>query len=222
MVRPHAPVLRDSPVPAWGEADTPGGDPSHVRCRDTPGDHIRGDGARHEGYKCGGDPLLVTWSAALAFVVALSAAGPPPTGSRVRAATAQVQVLVDEAVAMSPTIRDLLARLACSDVIVYVEVTPSPQVPRARTKLVSASPGVRFLRIGIHTSIAGNEWPALLAHELQHAVEIADRDEVRDDKAVRRLYMAIGRAGGADRFETDAALDVERQVRLECRQASGS
>ena len=42
-------------------------------------------------------------------------------------------------------------------------------------------------------------------------------DAVAEYIAVRRLYREIGRAGPRDSFETDAALDVEWQVRLECR-----
>ncbi|HEX9366152.1 MAG TPA: hypothetical protein VF921_05970, partial [Vicinamibacterales bacterium] len=114
--------------------------------------------------------------------------------------------------------RELLARLDCSDVIVYVEITASSRVLRARTKLVAAPPGVRFLRIGINAGLSGLDLPALLGHELQHAVEIADREDVRAAAAVRRLYAEGGRRDGSDRFETDAALDVERRVRLECRE----
>jgi hypothetical protein len=142
----------------------------------------------------------------------------PEILSRVRPATGDVRVLIDDTAARSPSVRDLLTRLGCSDVIVYVEMTGSPQIPRARTKLVAASPGVRFLRIGISTSIPFPERGPLLGHELQHAVEIAAREDVRDEKALRRLYLQIGRKGSDDSFETDAALDVECQVRLECRQ----
>lgn len=144
---------------------------------------------------------------------------PAPASPRVRAATSEVRELIADGAARSAIVRDLLGRLGCSDVIVYIEITASPEIPRGRTKLVTASAGVRFLRIGINRSMAGLDLIALLAHELQHAVEIAERDEVRDDLAVRRLYAEIGRKGGPDSYETDAALDVERQVRLECRKA---
>jgi hypothetical protein len=112
----------------------------------------------------------------------------------------------------------MLARLECTDTIVYVEITASPQIPRARTKLVSASSGARFLRIGINAGITNPDLVPLLAHELQHAIEIAERDEVRDEAGVRRLFRQIGRGAGSDSFETDAALAVEQAVRLELRQ----
>ena len=59
----------------------------------------------------------------------------------------------------------------------------------------------------------------LLAHELQHAVEIAEHEEVRDAAGVRRLYVTIGREGATDEFETDAARSTERTVREEIRAA---
>jgi hypothetical protein len=170
--------------------------------------------------------VLPAWPFVVALLLA-SAGTPPPAvpdaaEPHVRAASARMRRLIDETAARSPIVRELVARLGCSDVIVYVELTASPQIPRARTTLVAATPAVRFLRIGISSSIPPNELPALLGHELQHAIEIAERDEVRDDEGVRRLYQEIGRQGSGDSFETDAALDVEWRVRLECREHAAS
>jgi hypothetical protein len=141
---------------------------------------------------------------------------PPP--ARVRAADNARRVLAD-ATAQSRTIRDLCDRLDASDVIVYVEMTGSPQVPIARTKLVTSTAAARFLRIAISNTTSPFDVAPLLAHELQHAVEIAEHEEVRDDAGLRRLYAAIGREAAADEFETDAARQVERTVRAESRTA---
>jgi hypothetical protein len=163
--------------------------------------------------------LLSPWPYILGALLAHGGVRADPQGpSHLRAATVDARILIEDTAARSPLVRDLVARLLDSDVIVYVEMTASPQIPRARTKLVAASPGVRFLRIGISSSIPFQERGPLLGHELQHAVEIAAREDVRDENALRRLYLQIGRTGSADSFETDAALDVECQVRLECRQ----
>jgi hypothetical protein len=163
-------------------------------------------------------PVPFTWLLALALM--------PPSADRaaavvpsphVRAVSVPTRMLIDDAARRSVVVRELLARIGCTDAIVYVEITASPQIPRARTKLVASIPGARFLRIGINAAIAFPDLVPLLAHELQHAVEIAERDEVRDEAAVRRLYHQIGRAGGVDTFETDAALAVELSVRIELR-----
>ena len=55
----------------------------------------------------------------------------------------------------------------------------------------------------------------LLGHELQHAVEIAGDAGARDDEGVRRLYQRVGFSGGVDKYETMAARDIERRIRLE-------
>jgi len=135
---------------------------------------------------------------------------------RVRAAESAMKALGDAA-ASSPTVRTLMDRLAVTDVIVYVEITASPQVSLARTKLVTATADVRFLRIGLSRALAPPDLIPLIAHELQHALEIAEHAEVRDDAAVRRLFSAIGHQHGTDKFETDAAKRVEREVREELR-----
>lgn len=137
------------------------------------------------------------------------------TASHVRGVSLSTRLLIEDLAAQSVIVRQLLARLGCTDVIVYVEMTASPQIPRARTKLVTSTAGARFLRIGISVFNAPAEVAALLAHELQHAVEIAEEDEVRDEDGVRRLYQRIGRAGPSDSFETEAAIDVELSVRAE-------
>jgi hypothetical protein len=163
--------------------------------------------------------VLAPWPLVIGLLLAPSGVSGESAvpASHVRTESALVRRLIDETAAHSLVVRELIARLGCSDVIVYVEMTASPQIPRARTKLVTALPGVRFLRIGINTAMSGPDFGPLLGHELRHAVEIAERDEVRDEDAVRRLYREIGRPGPRDSFETDAALDVEWQVRLECR-----
>ena len=157
-----------------------------------------------------------TWLFALALLLPPSA-DRPAASPHLRAASVQTRLLIDDARAKSMVVRELLARLECTDTIAYVEITASPQIPRARTKLVSTSPSARFLRIGISASMTYLDLVPLLAHELQHAIEIAERDEVRDEAGIRRLYRAIGREGGLDTFETDAALAVELAVRLELR-----
>ena len=137
--------------------------------------------------------------------------------SRVRTESAEVRHLIEETASRSRTVRELLARLAATDTIVYVEFTPSPLVPTARTKLVTTTSGVRFLRIGININAASADRGPWLGHELQHALEIAERREVRDDNGVRALYQRIGRSHGIDQFETDGARHVEWAVRAELR-----
>jgi hypothetical protein len=123
--------------------------------------------------------------------------------------------LIDEATISSPIVNRLIAELQQSDTIVYVELTGSPEIPRARTMLAAASANVRFLRISINVLVPPIDRVPLLAHELQHATEIAAACEARDEDGIRQLYRRIGVGGGADRYETLAATEVERRVRAE-------
>jgi hypothetical protein len=157
----------------------------------------------------------------VAFAILLLGGSPDPPTGRVRALEPFVLALIEDTAARSMTVRELLGRLASSDVIVYVEMTASAQIPVARTKLVTTAPGVRFLRIGINAALQFPDLAPTLAHELQHAVEIAEHEDVTDDAAVRRLYERIGRARGGDRYETDAARNVEWIVRGELRRRIG-
>ena len=157
------------------------------------------------------------WPIVVAFLTGPPCDRPAVTvPARVRAAGNAVALLEDAAV-RSATVRNLIARLEATDAIVYVEVTPSPHIPLARTKLVTATPSARFLRIGLRATLPPSDVTPLLAHELQHALEIAERPDIRDDAAVRDLYQRIGHQHGTDRFETDAAGAVERFVRQEIR-----
>ncbi len=160
--------------------------------------------------------MHATWMLALLLVAAPADKPTTAVPGRVRAAANAVSLLQRTA-AGSATVRELMARLEATDVIVYVELTGSPQIGSARTKLVTSTPAARFLRIGISTRMAPLDMSALIAHELQHAVEIAERDDVRDDEGVRRLYARIGHQHGVDRYETDAAAQAERRARSELR-----
>jgi hypothetical protein len=140
--------------------------------------------------------------------------------SHVRAATPAVQMLLTDAIAQSAVVNDLIRRLTQSDTIVYVELTGSPEIPIARTKLVAATAGGRFVRIALNMLLSRWDRLPLLAHELQHAVEIAEAADVRDDVGVRRHFGRVGFANGTDHYETQAARDVERRVRVEIARAA--
>lgn len=168
--------------------------------------------ARYNGSQ--GFCLSAMWGALLAVIVASGSPAILMTSPHVRATSSVVRSMLSEA-AVSPTMAMLLRRLDASDQVVYVVFTNSPEIPTARTKLVTSSGAVRFLRIDINARIAPGDRLPLLAHELQHAVELADAPDVRDDEGVRQLYRRIGSARDQDHFETEAARRIERAVRME-------
>jgi hypothetical protein len=77
---------------------------------------------------------------------------------------AQVRRLIDETAAQSVIVRELIARLGCSDVIVYVEMTASPQIP-ARAHQARDRPSRRpFPPHRDHTGMSGSDFAPLLGH----------------------------------------------------------
>jgi hypothetical protein len=155
------------------------------------------------------------WALLLAACLAVADPNPAPAAViKVRPATAGARLLLDDA-ARSSIISGLIAGLEQTNQIVYVQFTGSPDIPLARTKLVTANEHTRFLRIDISLRVPVWERLPLLAHELQHALEIGRDPDVRTDNDLRRLYERIGTPSGPDKFETLAAREVERRVRGE-------
>lgn len=140
--------------------------------------------------------------------------GVPKTGPQLRAIDAAAARLITEGVERSPTLAALVDRLERSDVIAYVETESCLNKPWAgRLRFVTAAGARRFLRIGVCAEPQRTIQIAMLAHELQHAVEIA-ASNAYESEAVRTLYKRIGVQGepvdGVPCFDTAAAVAVGR------------
>jgi len=154
------------------------------------------------------------------MVLLLASATAAPVTPHLRGASAREKALIDELLARSATARALAAEIEARDVIVYVQMTRTLARTRAMTGFVTASGGIRYLRITLGAVRDRDDLAALLAHELQHATEIARSPTVKDDAGVRRLYRAIGEERGpGNAFETAAARDVADRVRSELSRA---
>ena len=129
----------------------------------------------------------------------------------------EAEELLAEARRISPTVRRLVGELATSDVLVYVEFRIPRSIRTAQLALLGGDGWVRYLKIEVFGITHVKADIAWLAHELQHAVEIASARDVTDDAGVKRLYRRIGRPSrtGQDTFETDAAIAVRNQVLAE-------
>ena len=136
---------------------------------------------------------------------------------RVRTTDRYVKRLLQIGVTRSPTFASLLAYLNTTDVIVYIEAVPSlPPGLGGRLSLLPVSNGQRYLRIEIVTKATIDELVPLIAHELRHAVEVADARDVRSDSEMAKLYERIGtRSAGDHTYETSAARSTARIVRRE-------
>ena len=154
----------------------------------------------------------------LPLVLLLATTSPSLADSvpQVRGASPRETRVIEHLLGRSATARALVSELESSDVIVYVELAPNEAGGRAATRFVTTTASHRFLRIVIGAMTPPYERGPLLAHELQHAVEIAREPDVRDDDGMRRLYLRIGedRAARAS-FETAAARATGLRVRRE-------
>ena len=156
----------------------------------------------------------------LMLVSAMPAAGNP--APRVRGSSAHETRLITATLERSPTARLLADAIGSTDLVIYVQLSPDLPPGRAATRFVAATPAGRYLRIvlGIRTHPA--ERGPLLAHELQHALEIGRAPEVRDDEGVRKLYARIGEDRSARfSFETAAAREIGARVQREIAAAGG-
>jgi len=87
------------------------------------------------------------------------------------------------------------------------------------TRFVASRGGYRYVRITLNAQLPKGMRTAILAHELQHAWEIA-ASNAEDTDSVRRLFEKEGSRDG-DLFETRAAQFIEKVVAIEVRAAAG-
>lgn len=133
---------------------------------------------------------------ALATGTALQARDTTPTLDRVefhvRASDPQVRAWIRNGAIESRTLQALLAQLAESDIIVHVELVDRiAGGADGQMYFVTAKPTVRYLRIEIVRPRSHADTIALIAHELQHAAEVADAPRVRDSISLSTFYLGM-------------------------------
>jgi len=141
----------------------------------------------------------------------------PGLFTRVRSTERFMISLIREGYDRSSTFGSLVDTLQQSNVIVYVQpaVCAGGRIRSCLTS-VNGSAAERHIRINVDTRTSHNALIGTIAHELQHAVEIAEHTDVFDAPAARRLYRAIGigrcRDGLSDECETRSAIAAESRV----------
>jgi hypothetical protein len=116
----------------------------------------------------------------------------------------------------SSTFAGLLAGLDQSaGFVVYVSTSPDPD-RRGSIVFVSRASGVTYLLIRVGTRQNVTDRVAVLAHELEHAVEIAAATPpVASEHDLQRLYTCIGIDSSGKHLESEAAMRAERAVHHE-------
>jgi len=141
---------------------------------------------------------------------------PENPSSRVRPMDAAAARLLREGRAACPTIARMAAALEESDLIVMLSVTMVPDGLAGDSRFLATTATHRILQVRLDNRRPSVEQVAWLAHELQHAVEVAGAPEVRSGAEMAELMKRIGRSREAGRqFETDGAIGCGRQAARE-------
>jgi len=141
-------------------------------------------------------------------VPAVAVTGPPP---RVRSTDATILELFREGAERSATFRGLIDAIADSAGIVYVEFgyCAFGHVNGCLLPFIASTHGDRYLRILVtpdKNRRSHDQLLALIAHELQHALEVIADVEVVDVATMEAMYRRIGTPlRGMTGYETAAA-----------------
>ncbi len=124
--------------------------------------------------------------------------------------------LLRDGVRASDTFRRLVDRLNRSDVVVYLDCGGGRATADGRLTFISAVGGYRYVHVRVARLPSADIQIALIGHEPQHAVEIADAPGVVDSLSLAREYQRIGflspRITPGVSFDSDAAVEAGNRV----------
>ncbi len=124
--------------------------------------------------------------------------------------------LVSTGARASSTLTHLMDALdRAPGLVVYVSTTTEPD-HRGSIVFVSRASNVTYLLVRVCTRQGGSDRVAVLAHELEHAVEISQAiPPVTSDADLQRLYAGIGVDSRGQHLESRAAVRAEQAVHRE-------
>jgi hypothetical protein len=147
---------------------------------------------------------------------------PSASGGAVRTQEPRLRRLIQQGLARSPTLQSLITELNGSDVIVYIQwlnsTTRSYFGGYLMDRVVTAG-GYRYLTVAVTPSLGDERLIAVIAHELQHAREVARSPDVGRAITVQQLFERgeTVLCGGGNCFETRDALRIQEAVMRELR-----
>ena len=157
-------------------------------------------------------------TAGLVLVVMVASAGTlnaQGAAAAVRPEDAAIRALMASGIERSVTFRDLNTRLESGDVIAYVRFSRCAGGVPACLVWAEAHAGSRRLLIKLDRfGRSPDQLTALLAHELQHANEVAAAADITDTASFRKAFASRGGRHGAG-FETEEATRITRKVAAE-------
>ena len=134
-----------------------------------------------------------------------------------RSSDAQINSAISACYDHSLTCHHLIDEIESSSTVVYL-ASGQCLPPRGGSclRFVAASPHARYLQIIIDRNLNGHGLLKVLAHELQHAIEVVRAPQVVDRASFRLLYERIGfylyGSGMRDQWETEEAQRIASLV----------
>ena len=129
------------------------------------------------------------------MLLALAVTAQDSSHRHVRASESRILALLEAGLSRSATFRRLVATLDASDVIVYIEPKTTRQALGGYlAHNITVAGAYRYLHVAIETTGAKDRLIPLLAHELQHAVEVAQAPEAVDAESLGRLSERLAGA----------------------------
>lgn len=137
--------------------------------------------------------------------------------ARVRSEHEVTRRLLAEGYRRSPTFRRLVDIIEQSDLLVYVFRHITEAQLGGHVQVMGEANGTRIVFIFINPNLASVRAITMMAHELQHAVEIANARDVVDHESLVRHYERIGTRDpwNGERYDTAAARAIETAVLAE-------
>jgi hypothetical protein len=162
--------------------------------------------------------ILLLWLALLALATprTSSAESIPDSLAKpnIRITEPWLRQLFAAGMSRSPTFRSLIERLDQSDVVVYVQrdlVGSTWMTGMAgRVTFLSAVGETRYVVIQLTPLRSVVQQLAMIGHELQHAVEVAENAAIVDSESMYREYLRIGHLNGMT--ESGVAVDTTAAV----------
>jgi hypothetical protein len=156
-------------------------------------------------------------------MLAILAAASLLVGTQVRTTDPVIGPALTEGLLQSTVIRRLVDVLDASDVIVYLARWDCPRPAIACVMMAGGGPDVRYVPINFRLPIGlgkpgfwhKDELSVAIAHELQHAVEIAEWRDVVDGATLQAAYTRRGLDRGGTHLDTDAAIRAGDERRAE-------
>ena len=137
--------------------------------------------------------------------------------SRLRPQQARMTRWLADGTLRSSTFRALVRRIETSDVLVYLDIARLAPGVSASLTFMGDTPYGRMVKLSVRPHLSGRDTLAMIAHEMQHVVELAEHPDVRSEAAFETLFRQIGHPSSfaARHFDTRAAMRTGDRVRLE-------